>query len=234
MTTKTSDETVAQPAHEVALEYMPAYAWLIPGGALCQVMLSGTASFRLNLDSIGEVPQLDLDEVGYLEMHRSLLRSCAEWSSAYLTLLLGDVEAQERAYLPSSAFDGVAAAKSFHELLSATLETVRFESLDLCQSSAWVEFALIQRFQSVARVAAIYVGKYLDEKLVHVMVDMDSYDLELMEALFDREYEIKSRFPSVALSFSYLPLHGRNPAELAGESAVLIWERGAFVFRSIA
>lgn len=233
MTTKTSDETVAQPAHDVALEYIPAYAWPIPGGALCQVMLSGTASFRLNLDSIGEVLQLDLDEVGYLEMHRSLLRSCAEWSSAYLTLPLGDIEAQERAYLPSSAFDGVAAAKTFQDLLSVSLQTIQLESLGLPSGPAWVEFALIQGFRSVTKVAAIYVGKYLDEKLVYVMVDMDSYDLELMEALLDREYEIKSRFPSVALSFSYLPLHGRNPAELAGESAVLIWERGAFVFRSI-
>jgi hypothetical protein len=236
MTTQTLDEIVAQPVQDIAVGHAPAYGRPIPKAGLCWLVLRRLALHGVSVDSLGERWQFDPDKVEYVQRDERFVLSCAESWFAYEGLSLEDIQAEEHFYRVSSGFDAIpVVTQNFDNVLSAALETVgSSEFADVFQGSAWTEFALIKRLQSIDEVAAIYVGEYLEEKLVFVIIDMDSYDLGLMDALFDREYELKAKFPHATLSFSYLPLQGREPAELVGKGARLIWERGQFVLRAIA
>ena len=88
-----------------------------------------------------------------------------------------------------------------------------------------VEAEIVAKYAPVQEVSAIYTDRYLDERLVFVLLSNEQYDDTLMDRLLDKQFEIEDVHPDLVLSFRYVPLLGQAKESLVGKQSKLIFER---------
>jgi hypothetical protein len=88
-----------------------------------------------------------------------------------------------------------------------------------------LEAEIVAKYAPVQEVSAIYTDRYLDERLVFVLLSNEQYDDTLMDRLLDKQFEIEDVYPDLVLSFRYIPLLGQAKRSLVGKQSKLIFER---------
>jgi hypothetical protein len=137
-------------------------------------------------------------------------------------------------YKPSieQALLGISLNSSVDAFYKAFLSRVRtydiFLDVDVdlfSSTSERLELDLINALEPVPETRAIYVSQFLEEIQFLVLVDMQYYDLDLMDNLIDIETSVRAKYPSVIMSFSYQPVHGDPYTPALGEGSRLVWEK---------
>jgi len=88
-----------------------------------------------------------------------------------------------------------------------------------------LEVDLIAGLEPIPQVHAIYATQFPDELRFLVILDMPTYNLELIDTLGDIEFSLHARYPTTLMSFSYRPRHDEAQASLPTETHRLLWER---------
>jgi len=88
-----------------------------------------------------------------------------------------------------------------------------------------LEAEIVAKYAPMPEVSAIYTDRYLDERLVFVLLSNEQYDEPLMDRLLDKQFEIEDVHPDLVLSFRYIPLLGQAKESLVGKQSKLIFER---------
>lgn len=88
-----------------------------------------------------------------------------------------------------------------------------------------LEAEIVAKYAPVQEVSAIYTDRYLDERLVFVLLSNEQYDDTLMDRLLDKQFEIEDVHPNLVLSFRYMPLLGQAKKSLVSKQSKLIFER---------
>ena len=84
---------------------------------------------------------------------------------------------------------------------------------------------LIRTFGKFDKVRAIAVGKYLEEQWVFVVLAVQQHDEKLMNRLFDAEYDLHGRFPSLCIDVHYIPAGDAPLEKYMYYNRILIWQR---------
>ena len=122
---------------------------------------------------------------------------------------------------------GVELLANFLQARNAMMhECIGFESaLRQVDVETTVEAEIVAKYAPVQEVSAIYTDRYLDERLVFVLLSNEQYDDTLMDRLLDKQFEIEDVHPDLVLSFRYVPLLGQAKESLVGKQSKLIFER---------
>jgi len=87
-----------------------------------------------------------------------------------------------------------------------------------------IENEVFRLFSNIKLVKAIYSSEY-DIDLFHfqILTNNSIYNRPLMMKLFDIEYEIEDKFPSVHLTFEYIPRVHESKDDVVIKGAKLIY-----------
>ncbi|MDY6833449.1 MAG: hypothetical protein SVY53_01435 [Chloroflexota bacterium] len=75
---------------------------------------------------------------------------------------------------------------------------------DILEQESLLDIAI--SFDKIDKVRAIYVQKYRSEMQVQILLALDHYDDDLMDALLDVEYDIRKQHVKVVFEFLYHPV----------------------------
>jgi hypothetical protein len=75
----------------------------------------------------------------------------------------------------------------------------------VCALDIDLERVVLSEFAAISDVIKIYVEIYLSEVIFTVFIGNNSYDDQIMDLLLSKELQVLARFPTVPISFHYLP-----------------------------
>jgi len=87
------------------------------------------------------------------------------------------------------------------------------------------EILLVAEYRTIPEVKAIYVGEYLDEKQINVLLSIKQYDDKLMEVLISKELKISKYFPDIVATYDYTPDLVEDRHSIISEKTKLIYEK---------